>query len=327
VDHQFETAVYGTGPIEDGVLKGNLYVKGGGDALFGWQEGFALGRQLEQLGLRRVTGNLIVSGPFWMNFSLNSRTSAQNLKTALNRRLWSPTLKRNFPKEVAPQIQIDGAIQVGTLTLPEATPLVMVPSLPLWKIAKRMNKYSTNQMADMLGAMSGGAVGMEQHLQNTFGLDTRELNLRTASGLGHDNRFSPETITKILAALEARMQSAGLQLSDVLAVKGTDPGTLWRRGMPQGVIAKTGTLNGVSCLAGVIDTRDHGPLRFVLLNQGAVKTLRHLQDWFLQAVQARYGKPSLGASASVQPSLLPIAPLPDPTPLTPDSETEDTETR
>jgi D-alanyl-D-alanine carboxypeptidase len=98
------------------------------------------------------------------------------------------------------------------------------------------------------------------------------------------------------------MKSAGLNLTDVMAVKGMDPGTLARRGMPNGVVAKTGTLNNVSSLAGVVQTGAYGPLRFVLLNQGSVSKLRKLQDWFLRLVQYYYGGNTGIVSVPVQNS-------------------------
>ena len=72
------------GTIENGVLMGDLIVEGGDDALFVWEEAIALGNTLEQMGISRVTGDLIVTNGFSMNFESNSQQSGQWLKESLN---------------------------------------------------------------------------------------------------------------------------------------------------------------------------------------------------------------------------------------------------
>jgi serine-type D-Ala-D-Ala carboxypeptidase/endopeptidase (penicillin-binding protein 4) len=289
VDHQFETRIYGDGPIEAGVLQGNLYIQGGQDPFFMWQGALDLAHQLDQLGIQQVQGDLVVEGPFWMNFSTDSLKSAASLKTALDSSQWTPKLWDLNGPYGAPKIHINGSVRTGMR--PVATgekPLAVHASRPLWKVVKQMNNYSSNIMAKFLGETLGGARGVEQQLRNTYP-NIGSFTLQAASGLGRENKFSTESIVFIINALEKRMKISGMNLTDVMAVKGMDPGTLARRGMPDGVVAKTGTLNKVSCLAGVVQTGAYGPLRFVLLNQGSVFRLRKLQDWFLRLVQYYYG--------------------------------------
>ncbi|WP_287128574.1 D-alanyl-D-alanine carboxypeptidase [Candidatus Cyanaurora vandensis] len=292
-DHQFMTRLYAGGPVVAGVLQGNLYVQGGADPLFLWEDAFRLGQQLQQLGIQRVQGDLVVIGPFWMNFTTDSLVSTRNLRLALNSRQWSATLRKRYQGQATasqpPTVTVAGVRRMETLPL-LGEPTVVYPSLPLWKIAKRMNSYSTNPLAQMLGAVAGGPGLMNQRLQAAYQLAPQGLQLRVASGLGRENKISPQAVAALIGGLTNRMQQSGRTLADVMAVKGADPGTLEQRMMPLGVVAKTGTLNGVSCLAGVIET-NQGPLRFVLLNQGPVSLLRKIQDWFLQGVQQRYGKP------------------------------------
>jgi serine-type D-Ala-D-Ala carboxypeptidase/endopeptidase (penicillin-binding protein 4) len=301
-DHQFETRIYADGPIEAGVLQGNLYVQGGQDPFFLWQDALDIAHQLEQLGIQQVTGDLIVEGPFWMNFSTDGLKSASSLKTALDSSKWTPRLWNLYGPYAAPNVHINGAVRTGMR--PVATgekPLAVHASRPLWKVAKQMNAYSSNIMAKFLGETLGGPRGVEQQLRNTYP-NIGPFTLQTASGLGRENRFSTESVVFIINALEQRMKHLGMNLTDVMAVKGLDPGTLARRGMPDGVVAKTGTLNKVSCLAGVVQTGAYGPLRFVLLNQGSVSKLRKLQDWFLRLVQYYYGGNTAITSVPVQNS-------------------------
>lgn len=300
--HQFETRLYGDGPVEAGVLRGNLYIQGGQDPFFLWQDALDLAHQLEQLGIQQVQGDLIVEGPFWMNFSTDSLKSALSLKTALDSSQWTPKLWNLYGPYGAPAVHINGAVRSGMR--PVATgekPLAVHASRPLWKVAKQMNNYSSNIMAKLLAETLGGPRGVDQQLRSTYPT-IGPFSIHTASGLGRENKFSTESVVFIINSLEKRMKTSGMNLTDVMAVKGMDPGTLARRSMPDGVVAKTGTLNNVSSLAGVVQTGAHGPLRFVLLNQGSVSKLRKLQDWFLRLVQYYYGGNTGIVSVPVQNS-------------------------
>jgi serine-type D-Ala-D-Ala carboxypeptidase/endopeptidase (penicillin-binding protein 4) len=302
VDHQFETRIYGDGPIEAGVLRGNLYVQGGQDPFFLWQDALDLAHQLEQLGIQQVQGDLVVEGPFRMNFSTDSLKSATSLKKALDSSQWTAKLWNLYGPYGAPNIHINGLVRTGMRPVVTGEkPLAVHASRPLWKVAKRMNNYSSNIMAKFLGETLGGPHGVEQQLRTTYP-NIGPFTLQAASGLGRENKFSTESIVFIINALEKRMKTSGMNLTDVMAVKGMDPGTLARRGMPDGVVAKTGTLNNVSSLAGVVQTGAYGPLRFVLLNQGSVSKLRKLQDWFLRLVQYYYGGNTHIISVPVQNS-------------------------
>lgn len=274
VDHQFMTRIYANGPVVQGVLQGNLYLQGGADPLFLREDAQRLGQRLQQVGIERVAGDLVVVGPFWMSFNTNPLASARAFR-------------------IRASLRITGAVRQGE-ALPSALreALVEYPSLPLWKITKRMNAYSTNSLAVMLGAVVGGPVLLNQQLRSTYHLLPMGLQVQVPSGLGRENKISPQTVLALIDGLSNRMGESGRTLGDVMAVKGRDPGTLKHRAMPTGVIAKTGTLNGVSCLAGVIET-SQGPFRFVMLNQGPVHLLRNIQDWFLQGVQRTYGPPTL----------------------------------
>jgi serine-type D-Ala-D-Ala carboxypeptidase/endopeptidase (penicillin-binding protein 4) len=302
VDHQFETRIYGDGPIEAGVLRGNLYIQGGQDPFLLWQDALDIAHQLEQLGIQQVQGDLVVEGPFWMNFSTDSLKSATSLKKALDSSQWNAKLWRLYGPYGAPAVHINGAVRTGMRPVAVGEkPLAVHASRPLWKVAKQMNNFSSNIMAKFLAETLGGPQGVDRQLRSAYP-NIGPFSIYTASGLGRENRFSTESVVFIINALEKRMKSAGLNLTDVMAVKGMDPGTLARRGMPNGVVAKTGTLNNVSSLAGVVQTGAYGPLRFVLLNQGSVSKLRKLQDWFLRLVQYYYGGNTGIVSVPVQNS-------------------------
>lgn len=58
--HQFETALYADGEVADGVLRGNIYLAGGGDPTFTSENMWVMVNDLVREEIRRVDGDLIV---------------------------------------------------------------------------------------------------------------------------------------------------------------------------------------------------------------------------------------------------------------------------
>lgn len=58
--YTWETAAFADGPIRDGVLKGNLVLRGSGDPFLTWDRFAALLRELRERGVRRIDGDLLV---------------------------------------------------------------------------------------------------------------------------------------------------------------------------------------------------------------------------------------------------------------------------
>ncbi|HEY8048357.1 MAG TPA: D-alanyl-D-alanine carboxypeptidase/D-alanyl-D-alanine-endopeptidase [Ramlibacter sp.] len=54
------TPVYVDGPIEDGTLKGNLYIQGGGDPSLVTERLWLLMRRVQGLGIRRIAGDIVL---------------------------------------------------------------------------------------------------------------------------------------------------------------------------------------------------------------------------------------------------------------------------
>ncbi|HCA27128.1 MAG TPA: D-alanyl-D-alanine carboxypeptidase/D-alanyl-D-alanine-endopeptidase [Betaproteobacteria bacterium] len=59
-DFTWKTEAYADGPIKNGVLQGNLYLKGYGDPLLTLERFWMLLRQLRQAGVRVIRGNLVL---------------------------------------------------------------------------------------------------------------------------------------------------------------------------------------------------------------------------------------------------------------------------
>ncbi|MET1080970.1 MAG: D-alanyl-D-alanine carboxypeptidase/D-alanyl-D-alanine-endopeptidase [Pseudomonas sp.] len=58
--HQWKTEFYTDGPLKNGVLQGNLYLKGGGDPKLNMEKLWLLMRDLRANGVQQITGDLIL---------------------------------------------------------------------------------------------------------------------------------------------------------------------------------------------------------------------------------------------------------------------------
>lgn len=306
VDHRFDTLIGITGRVQDGVVQGDLVVQGGGDPLFVWEEAIALGNALNQRGIRRVTGNLIIAGDFAMNFEANPQRSGELLRQGLNATLWTAeaaTQYRQLPVGTPqPQVAIEGAVQVMA-TPPQMLPVLRHRSLSLTQILKAMNIFSNNFIADALAADLGGGPAVAQKAALAARIPPDEVQLINGSGLGEDNRLSPRAVTAMLTTLQAQLRAHDLTVADLFPVAGRERGTLGDRQLVPGAAVKTGTLDRVSALAGVIPTGDRGPVWFTIIDIGTadLKTLHRGQDRLLNRLVSQWGA-GVPAANHLQPS-------------------------
>lgn len=311
LDKKFDTIVSANGTISQGTLVGDLIVRGGGDPLFVWEDAIALAQSLNQLGIDRVSGNLIVVDKFHMNYKADPQQAGELLKQALTGINLPPELLKTEFKDVnivklptaptatttpttskLPQIKIAGQVIVASEPPPGITPLIRHQSLPLIDIVRQMNIYSNNEIAQILADGVGGAEQVMKIAATTANFPPAEIQLINGSGLGVQNRLSPRAICQIFRTLHQHLQAANLNLADIFPVAGAEyVGTLKERHLPVGTTIKTGTLNEVSALGGVLPTRDRGLVWFVIVNQGSqIAKLRQQQDTLLQSLLTEWGQ-------------------------------------
>jgi serine-type D-Ala-D-Ala carboxypeptidase/endopeptidase (penicillin-binding protein 4) len=280
-DHHFITRIAASGPIENGVLKGDLLVMGGGDPLFTWESAIDLGNQLNQLGLKKVEGRLVLGGVFAMNFERDRAVTAELLRQGIDNNIWDwraveahQGLPKGTPK---PSLEIQGSVAIDpTMNLPTQGTLLAYQSKPLLKVLKKMNMYSNNDMAQLLVDLLGGPKVMEKRVAELAAVPATEVQFINGSGLGQENQLSPRAVCRVLDVIGKQLQPAGVGLKDVLPIFPIDEGTLKHRRLPPGLIGKTGTLNTVSNLAGAMtistdparSIKDPTTLCFALQNQG-----------------------------------------------------------
>lgn len=313
-DFKFRTALYTDGALDPatGILHGSLYVVGGGDPAFFYENAMMVADKLNRAGVREIDGNFYVLGHFYFNFSTSLEASAKALRSCLSSDSWTPAAHSAYSRFLAmraaegeplssaqmampPSLKITGqTITSQTINTAPLKPLATHTSLPLLRVLKGLNDFSNNWMATVIGNLVGGPDAVERFLKMEVGFRDDEVQFATPSGLGA-NYISPRSTITILRKLLAYLDSKGLTIDQLLPVAGVDAGTLQRRFTDTyraAVVGKTGTLSGVSALAGVAYTRGRGPLLFVIYNRGgSVPSFRAAQDETIKKVITMYGGP------------------------------------
>ena len=174
----------------------------------------------------------------------------------------------------------------------KAEVLASVQSPPVSALVEEMLSRSDNDLAEALGRHVALAVGepasftgearamrrvLGPFLQRA-GVSPDLLALRDASGLSRDSRIAPAALTRLLAVAARDPRYAAVLTG--LPVAGFD-GTLAERfrKAPSStaageVRAKTGSLSGVSALAGLVRTADGRLLSFAVIADGIGATAR-----------------------------------------------------
>lgn len=327
-DFKFRTSLYTDGTLDPatGILHGSLYVIGSGDPGFFPENAMMIADKLNRSGIREVGGNLVVLGQFYFTFSASREASAKAFRAVLTPESWSAQVKSAYPRFLAirtaedrmsdaaaraqgdnqaplapplsgpPSLKITGqTITDPAVNTSKLTPLAVHTSLPLLRTLKGLNDFSNNWMASVIGNLVGGPDAVERFLKTEVGFKEDEVRFATSSGLGA-NAISPRGTITMLRKLIGYLDSRGLALEDVLPIAGVDAGTLERRfndAFRGSVVAKTGTLSGVSALAGVAYTRQRGPLLFVIYNRGgSTHRFRAAQDETIKKLITLYGGPA-----------------------------------
>ncbi len=293
-DHQFITQIGITGKIEKGEVKGDLIIQGGEDPFFVWEEAIALGNTLNKLGIKKIQGNLIIVGKFYMNFESNPQTAGNLLKEGLNSEIWQEETQQQYqtlpPDTAKPKVIIAGVIK-AIPTAPENQKLLIRHySFPLAELLKKMNMYSNNMMAQMLADAVGGAKIVAETAAEAAGVPPEEIQLINGSGLGEENKISPRAAVGITQAIELFLKHYNMTIADVMAIAQRDLGVLNGRKIPELSVVKTGTLNYVASIAGAIPTEKIGPVWIAIMNKGEnVEEYRVQQDILLNNLVNKWG--------------------------------------
>jgi D-alanyl-D-alanine carboxypeptidase len=286
-DYKFETAFYTSGDIDKKTrtLKGDLILQATGDPVLSTADVNKLIRDVIKAGIARVNGNLVVCGPF---------TYASYSKTADGTKHLASVVKKMG-------IRVSGTTSFRAVSGLGArgNMLSSHSSAYLRDILFKQNAHSVNLTAERVGEAVGGPKGVEAFLTGSVGIPPAEISISRTSGLDY-NRITPRSTVHLLQVMMQWLSQRNMEPEDIMPVAGIDAGTLQSRFKSAdyrgAIVGKTGTLpstdGGVSTLAGIMYTRDRGPILFAIFNtRGSVKAYRQLQDSLLQELIAESGGP------------------------------------
>ena len=309
-DFELFTRVVSSSALEpDGTLRGNMWLVGGGDPTLSEDKLRELAANVRANGVLRVRGG--VRGD---DTRFDRRRGGPRTNFApdgdLGGRLGALVVGRGFQSDpagyaagrFAKYVRAQGVLvegRTGKSRAPDeelASELASMPSPPISDLVRATLVPSDNYLAEMLlkglGAGFGGGLGTTgsgaQIVRQTlrpYGITPRIVD---GSGLSRSNSTTPREVVKLFERMEDQQIAATWRRS--LAVAG-QTGTVHDR--MRGTAAagrchtKTGTIDGVSNLAGICDTHG-GVVGFAWLMNGVDPYgARKLQDR-MTATLARY---------------------------------------
>ena len=309
-DATLPTTVAGRGFLDpDGVWRGDLYLRGGGDPTLGPDDLQRLSRALDAAGILRVDGSVLgdesrfdlLRGSFDTGGAYDRDIGGVLSALALNRGFAkdgrpAAQAARQFAKVLrADGIRVEGASGGGGAPA-GAQALASAASPPMRDLIRLTNVPSDNFLAEMLlkdlGAEFAGAgttaagAGVVRTQLAALGVTSQVVD---GSGLSRADRTTPRQVVHLLEAMHGQDVAGAFEGS--LAVAGRT-GTIRKR--MRGTAAqdrckgKTGTLIGVSALAGLCEAAGGHTIAFaMLMNRTNVARAHGVQDRVAAAI-ARY---------------------------------------
>ena len=302
---QFETTLHAV-KTDDPHVIGNLYLKGKGDPVLESDFILQLYDVFARTGIKSINGDIVVDetyfdtvreGPGWMwddkpfhVSALSVRDLEPDVKTGSRAIACGKLLKNTL---IQKGMTVTGDVITGIVPS-DAKIIALHFSPPLSDIIKLMNKPSDNWTAEFLFKTIGAEVKGEPGtwrkgrdvITEFLGENIDEPSAHRfvdGSGLSRYNLVNTELLTNLLVYMYNNFELMP-EFTTSLPIAGVD-GTLTNRmhGMYAEKVlrAKTGTLSGVSALAGYTNTADGEVLTFGILIShyvGSAATARGIQD-------------------------------------------------
>jgi len=306
-NYQFRTSLRYSGTVEDSVLVGDLYCVGGMDPMFDTIDMNAFVESVLGLGVKVIRGRLVAVTSFKDDLLLGEGWCWDDDNPQLTPLLISRKdefMSRFVEMLRAAGVEVDAPCTAGAL--PKESLTICTRNHSLRQILLPMMKDSDNlyaesvlfQVASMISSRPATAAHGRQAVKEVLGkAGVKDIQYRIAdgSGLSLYNYVTPELMVKLLI-YAYRQRGLYMELFPTLPVAGQD-GTLKKRmvkSVANGrVRAKTGTVTGVTTLAGYCTSSNGHILTFSIMNQGVLKIAegRNFQDQVCEIMSDpnRYG--------------------------------------
>lgn len=286
--YQFKTELCYTGQVADGVLRGNVYCVGGFDPRFNSDDLRAFVESIHKMGVDTIRGNLYADKTMKDTARLGKGWCWDDDNPVLSPLLISR--KDNFMTRFAEELREYGIVVEGTVSeamKPGDAFCICRRFHTMDQILMNMMKESDNLYAESMFYQLAASTGNHpatarsarmviNRLIEKVGLDASQYSIADGSGLSLYNYVTAELEIKLLR-YAFKNNNIYLHLHPSLPQAGVD-GTLKNRmhgPFTRGnVYAKTGSLTGVSSLAGYCTAPNGHRLAFAIINQG----VRHSRD-------------------------------------------------
>lgn len=284
----------------------SIYLKGSGDPILKTEDIVNLATKVIESGITSIDGDIIVDesyfdtvreGPGWMwddrpywISALSIRSLEPDPSTGSRAIVCGQLLKKTL---IQKGVKVSGQVITGAVPS-NFRILATHESPPLADIVTLMNKPSDNWIAEMLfktlgaevkgepGSWQKGREAITEYLGEIL-VEPPSHRFVDGSGLSRYNLVSAELLTQLLVNMYHNFELMP-EFTSSLPIAGVD-GTLRNRMQGMSAVktlrAKTGTLSGVSALAGYTRTADGEVFAFGILIShyvGSAVTARGIQD-------------------------------------------------
>lgn len=283
--YQYRTTLYYTGRIADHTLTGDIYCVGGMDPRFNTDDLMAFVESIRRLGVDTVRGRIVADRSFKEEELLGEGWCWDDDNPVLTPLLLNR--KDNLTERLAQRLADSGAVvevELATGQLPNGATRLCQRTHSIEQVLHKMMKESDNLYAEatffQLAAAEGqrpakaksGANAVKKLIQKVR-LAPSNYRIADGSGLSLYNYVSPELMTRLLryAWRNKNISDCLLPTLPIAGVDGTLQGRMKKTSAEGNVHAKTGTLTGISSLAGYCTAPNGHELCFTIINQGVMR--------------------------------------------------------
>ena len=298
-DQKLRTSLYYDGEVSNHTLHGNLYCVGRMDPMFSQADMDVFAETVQSMGIDTIRGRIVADVSMKDTLRLGEGWCWDDKNPVL-----SPLLvdrRPDFCGQLAIALQARGVVLGNIETTEGRRPVGAQPiCLRTHKVGEvliDMMKESDNLYAEALFYQIAASTGLRpatpkearkqvRALMQRAGLDASRYRIADGSGLSLYNYVSAEALVMLLryAWQQKPIYEALLPTLPVAGVDGTLKTRMKKTAAEGRVQAKTGTVTGVSSLAGYVTSVMGHRLCFAIINQGALrlKNARDFQDRLCQ---------------------------------------------
>lgn len=299
--YELKTRMAYTGRTDSLTLRGNLYVKGGFDPTIGSDDIAEFADSVKALGIDTIDGNI------YLDLSMKDKDRlGEGWCWDDDNPVLSPLLagrKEEFGERLQRKLRQNGITVTGTCSngsMPSGAHTLYIKRTPLLEVMRRQLKRSDNLYSEAIfyqlaAEVAGRNTASARHGRQAVNAIISKVGRRPSayyiadgSGLSLYNYVSPELEVDFLryAYRHPEIYDNMLPCLPIAGVDGTLSKRMRKGAAHENVKAKTGTVTGVSSLAGYLTTANGHRICFSIINMGIRHSSsgRNFQDKVCQAL-------------------------------------------